>query len=120
MSYHVKDISPLVDMPLTHLSLSGSKVRNLSALQGKPLEFLDLLGTPVEDVSALEGMPLKVIKLHPQKIRKGLDVLRAMPSLEQFQTARNKEPISREDFWKLVDDGTFVPDSRRGTAQNKK
>lgn len=117
VSYHVKDISPLVDMPLTHLSLSGSKVRNLSALQGKPLEFLDLLGTPVEDVSALEGMPLKVIKLHPQKIRKGLDVLRAMPSLEQFQTARNIEPISREDFWKLVDDGTFVPDSRRGTAQ---
>jgi serine/threonine protein kinase len=95
------DLSPLVGMQVTDLTLSGmaSTVTDLSqlqglrlekltcrdlrtlvdiaALQGTPLKHLDLSGTAVADVAPLQGMPLEVLVL-PKQI-KDLAVLQGMP-----------------------------------------
>jgi serine/threonine protein kinase/Leucine-rich repeat (LRR) protein len=95
------DLSPLVGMQVTDLTLSGmgytitdltllKELRlekltcrdlrtlvDLAPLKGMPLKHLDLLGTAVADVAPLRGMPLEVLVL-PKQI-KDLAVLQGMP-----------------------------------------
>ena len=107
VSEQVGNIAPLASLPLTRLSLAGSKVKNLSALADMEIEFLDVLDTKVEDLGPLKNLPLKVLKVNPKKISSGLAALREIDSLAQFQVAADAELIPAADFWQLVDDGAF-------------
>ena len=59
----VNDISALKGLPLTELSLFGTKVSDISALKGMPLTHLTLTFSQIMDIGALKGMKLTQLNL---------------------------------------------------------
>jgi serine/threonine protein kinase/Leucine-rich repeat (LRR) protein len=125
----VSDLSPLEGMPLTELTVAGTKVSDLSPLRGMPLAHLNFQSSPVTDLSPVRGMRLSVLNcggsnvsdlspiagmplvtlltVEPQKITKGIEVLRQMSSLQTIGTDGNNQWPAAE-FWKKYDAGEFV------------
>lgn len=100
---NLADISPLQDLPISHLVLHGTGVEDLSALAGMqlrslslyesvavhdltplaglPLQSLDLSGTMVSDLTPLAGMPLTKLFLDGAPVL-SLAALNGMPLAE--------------------------------------
>lgn len=117
---NVKDISSLAGMHLNTLWLTESKVEEISVLKGMSLVSLDLEKTTVADLSPLAGngslqrlniansgvtdlTPLKELRLQrlifsPEKITKGLDVIRSMSSLRKIGPSFD-EVVEPAQFW---------------------
>jgi tetratricopeptide (TPR) repeat protein len=124
----VEDLTPLRGLPLTTLGLSHTPVRDLSPLQGMklrqlifhhcgyiqdlttlrgmPLTTLDFYDCPVQDLAPLEGMKLEHIGLTPRTIKKGMDILRQMKSLQTIRIS-NDQMFPAADFRKKYDAGEF-------------
>lgn len=105
----VTDITAIGEMPLNTLWLTDTQVRDLRPLRGMRLESLDIHGTPVTDLSPLRGMlslkrleiaesrvtdlsPLAGLRLErliftPERIEKGLETVRSMPTLQAIGTS---------------------------------
>jgi formylglycine-generating enzyme required for sulfatase activity/serine/threonine protein kinase len=103
----VRDMSPVKGMPLERLFLVDAPVADLSPLEGARLELLDLHQTPVTDLTPLANMPLETLILDPRRIRKGIEVIRAMRTLEHIGTNWNEKDQPATDFWKKYDAGAF-------------
>jgi eukaryotic-like serine/threonine-protein kinase len=56
------DLSPLQDIPMEWMDISGSAVTDISPLRGKPLRVLRLGYTKVSDLSPLAGLPLRELE----------------------------------------------------------
>lgn len=101
----ISDISPLGKLPLKSLFISFASITNLEPLRGMSLESLTITHTPLADISPLAGMPLtnlvlsgthvtdltslsgmklKSLIFDPHTIKKGLNVIREMQSLEKI------------------------------------
>lgn len=116
----VKDISVVAGMPLNTLWLTDSKVEDISVLKGMKLESLDLEKTAVADLSPIAGnvnlqrlniaesnvtdlTPLKGLNINrlifsPEKITKGIEVIRSMPSLQKIGPTFD-EVVAPAQFW---------------------
>jgi tetratricopeptide (TPR) repeat protein len=94
----LKDLAPLADLPLKKLSLDNCKlITDITMLRGLPLEEISLEGcTGITDLTPLQGLKLTSIRLPPGN-PKGIDVLRAMPSLATI----NNLPAT--EFWERSD-----------------
>ena len=102
----VSDLTPLVGMPLNTLWLTGTPVADLSTVDGLSLESLDIeqtaisdltplagktslkrlniANTAVTDVTPLQRLPLERLIFTPENITTGLEILQAMPTLQQL------------------------------------
>lgn len=116
----VTDISSVQHMPLNTLWLTDTQVRDLRPLRGLRLESLDVHGTPVSDLSPLRGMlslkrleiaesqvtdlsPLAGLRLErliftPERIEKGIEIVRAMPTLQAIGTSFDTVKAA-DRFW---------------------
>lgn len=116
----VTDISAVRDMPLNTLWLTDTQVGDLQALEGMHLESLDVHGTPISDLTPLRGMlslrrldiaesqvtdltPLAGLRLErlvftPERIEKGIDVVREMPTLKAIGTSFESVEAAAQ-FW---------------------
>jgi internalin A len=101
----VSDISPLAGCPrLMSLTLHRTQVSDLSPLSDLGLKRLHIGETPVTDLTPLQGLALTRLIFTPSRIRKGLEVVRDMQSLEELGTTfENRMPP--EVFWHLYDTG---------------
>lgn len=111
----VTDFSPLKGMPLKHLSLFAAQATDLSFLRGMQLETLDLsvVGSgKVTDLGPLKGMQLKSLEFHAEMVTTGLDLVRAMKSLEKI----NGE--TPEEFWRGYDAEAPARESLRKAGIN--
>jgi serine/threonine protein kinase len=99
----IADLTPLAGMPLTKLIFAtGGPIADLTPLKGMPLTHLTISGrNRVEDLTPLEGMNLRQIGFSVRTVKKGVDVLRRMKSLEGI----NGMPPA--GFWKKYDAGEF-------------
>ncbi len=79
----VQDLSALATCPLRVLTVSNTPVRDLSPLAGRPLRVLDIAGTGVTDVTPLARTQLQRLFFTRERIRNGLDELRALRSLRE-------------------------------------
>jgi hypothetical protein len=93
----VADLSPLLGMPLNALTCGNTGVSDLSPLKGMPLTELKIGDTLVSDLGPLEGMKLSLLQFTPQKIIRGMDIVRQMKNLN----AINGQPAS--DFWRNLE-----------------
>jgi serine/threonine protein kinase/Leucine-rich repeat (LRR) protein len=103
---HVTSLAPLQGMPLVELVFNHAPVSDLSPVKGMPLETLILTASDVTDLSPLEGMSLNHFSFTPQRITKGIDVVRRMKSLKTIGTGGGGE-LSPDEFWKKYDAGEF-------------
>jgi len=128
----VSDLSPLRGMRLHTLSLAGTKVRDLSPLEGMPLKFLLFRWTKVSDLTPLRGMPLEVLAMHragvtdlsplegmslrvltfsPSRVKKGLEIVRSMKSIERVACWSSRisggRSVRAAEFWKRYDAGAL-------------
>ena len=105
----VADIAPLAGTPIVSLTLKGTKVSDISPVTRMPrLERLHIAETPVVDLSPLAGLRLTRLVLSPQRIRKGMDAVRAMPTLREIGTEFGEGPntlMHPNQFWQLYDQG---------------
>ncbi len=102
----VSDLSPLRGMPLVRLSCDSSRVSDLSPLRGMPLTYLNCDSTPVTDLSPLAGMKLESLAFTPANITKGIEAIRAMPTLKQIGLNWQKY-LPASAFWQKYDAGEF-------------
>ena len=98
----VEDISPLKDIPLESLTLEGTRVRDLRSLNGSRLLRLNIANTPLTDLTPLKGMSLTRLVFDVARIKKGLDVVRAMSSLNQLGVDL-KTVMAPAVFWQKYD-----------------
>jgi len=74
---NVTDLGPLEGMPLSELTIAGTKVQHLSPLHGAPLRYLDG-ADGITDLTPLKGMPLDILYLDNAKVH-DLSALRGAP-----------------------------------------
>lgn len=79
----IKDISPLEYNALKGLDISNTDVDSLISVERMPLVFLDIRMTRVRDLEPIENLPIESLRLSPQRILRGLDVVKRMPQLKQ-------------------------------------
>ncbi len=101
----VADISPLRRVPLVSLTLQDTQVSDLSPLEGHPLQRLHIGGSEVTDLTPIGSLQLTRLIFTPGKIKKGLDAVRKMTSLQEMGTrfddaADDKMPPAT--FWELI------------------
>lgn len=129
MSLPIKDLQPFSGMPLETLWIPQTQVQDLTPIREmKTLVSLDIQGTPVtslepiqslsglrrlniadsavEDLTPLKDLNLERLTLTPQKIRKGMEVIRGMTSLVEIQPSL-ETPMTAADFWKRYDLGVW-------------
>ncbi len=114
--HNVKNIKPLEDMPLKHLSLEGMPIsdKDISVLEGKALEYLSLKNTSVKDIDVLQGMPLEHLNISGTQVI-DFSVLKGMPLTELYI---EKLPIldirllRGSELTSLYMSGTYVNDIR--------
>lgn len=115
-----ENIQVLAELPLKRLWLQATQVSDLSPLAGKRLESFDVQDTPVSDLAVLQGMtslvrlniagsqvtdltPLAGLRLErllftPERIEKGMEIAREMPSLKELGTSfETMQPP--DQFW---------------------
>ena len=84
-------------------------MRTLAPLKGMPLEFIDITECAnLTDISALKGMPLKTLIFDPARAAKGIEVIRAMKSLEHIGATWEQRAQPAAEFWKRYDAGGFA------------
>lgn len=107
----VSDLSPLEGKQLVSLDIEDSHVTDLGPLASIPtLQRLDIAGTDVTDLTPLKGLALTRLIFSPEKITKGIEVVREMPSLREIDTqfeGQQPQPMSASEFWERYDAGTF-------------
>ena len=107
----VFDLAPLRNMPLTKLVCDGTKIKDLSPLEGMPLTTLLIANTPVSDLTPLAGMKLANIWFSPEKIARGIDVLRRMETLKTIGNPFDPNAFPAQEFWTKYDAGDFASPS---------
>jgi Leucine-rich repeat (LRR) protein len=96
----VSDISALAGTPLVSITLEGTDVSDLTPLaECKSLKRLHIGNTPVADLSPLKGLELQRLIFNPANITKGMDVARAMSTLQEIGTTLNGR-MSPAEFWR--------------------
>jgi Leucine-rich repeat (LRR) protein len=101
----VSDISPLAGCHrLMSLTLHRTEVSDLGPLSDLGLKRLHIAETPVTDLTPLKGLALDRLIFTPSRIRKGLEIVREMQSLQELGTTfENRMPP--DVFWHLYDTG---------------
>jgi hypothetical protein len=110
----ISDLAPLKGMKLLQLVLDDDPITDLSPLSGMPLWKLDIRRTKVTDLGPLAGMQLQELAFSPEKVTKGIDVVRNMKSITAFPMPEHPDDprigfgcsakvMSAEAFWKLYE-----------------
>ena len=92
-STSITDVSPLRHLPLIHLSLCRTQVKTLTPLACSPLRRLDIRSTRVTTLLSCRRMPLEELSFFANRIRRGLDAIRIIGTLERI----NRRTAA--DFW---------------------
>jgi hypothetical protein len=99
----VTNILSIAACPLVSLTLEGTSVSDLSPLAGhRTLERLHIGGTQVADLSPVSGTKLKRLIFTPARISNGLEIVRAMASMEELGTTFDGR-MPPEQFWAIYD-----------------
>jgi len=102
----ITDLSPLKGLPIRSLDCRSNPITDLSPLQGMPLRFLDIRSTKVTDLTPLAGSGMERLRFSPQAIKKGMDTVRGMKTLQTIAVDEGK-PMPAAEFWKKYDAGGF-------------
>jgi len=108
--HEIQDLSGLEKIPLVFLDLDNcAKLRDLAPLKGMPLEMLYMRNCPqIHDLTPLAGMTkLREIRFNVKYITKGLDSLRALPSLLTVGIDDTLSTITAAEFRQRYDKGEF-------------
>lgn len=100
------DLKPLADQSLISLDLQGTQVDDLSILQDmNSLQRLNIAKTNVSDLRPLAGLKLTRLIFSSEKIKEGLDVVRAMKSLRELDVSfeGNSPAMTPSEFWERFD-----------------
>jgi Leucine-rich repeat (LRR) protein len=102
------DLSLLQGESLVSLDVQGCVVSDLSPIREiRHLERLNIANTGITDLTPLAGLPLVRLIFSPDKVTKGLDVVRQMPTLRQLDTSFEGNTPARtpSEFWEEFDSG---------------
>jgi hypothetical protein len=108
----LRDLSPFVGLPLTHLDLKGTSVSDISPLKNMPLQNLSLNATKVTDLSPLKGMRLTKLSLKLSKVS-DLSFLKGMPLISldlAYSPASDLSPLNGMPLTWLACNSTKVTD----------
>jgi serine/threonine protein kinase len=104
----IQDLSPLKSLGLISLRMDRTNITDLSPLKGIPLRFIDMTQTPVADLSPLDGIRLEGFYWTPEKVTKGVEILRKMETMKKISTSDVNHPaLDPATFWKKYDAGEF-------------
>lgn len=110
----LEDCSPLASNPVVSVTLAGTKVSDISCFKGHPtLQRLHIAETEVTDLTPLQWMGgLTRLIFTPNRIKKGIEYARQMPSIREIGTAFGTpedegKMFPPNQFWQMYDEGKF-------------
>jgi len=89
----LRDLSPVLGLPVRRLDLAATRVESLAALNGMPLDFLSLHATGITDLAPLSQFRLTGLHLNKTQVR-DLSPLKGMPLNELFLSETPVKNIS--------------------------
>jgi serine/threonine protein kinase len=101
------DYSFLRGLQLQQLILNYSNIGDLSPLTEMPLQVLYLQDAEVVDLTPLAKCPLETLFFSPEKIVRGMDVLRKMPTLKIIGKDTTEKNQTAAEFWARYDRGEY-------------
>jgi len=100
----VTDLAPLKKVPLVSLTLENTPVEDISPLAGTSLQRLHIGGTKVKDLTPVGQMGLSRLIFTPERIEKGIDVVRKSESIGEIGNDFEHR-LTPDEFWILYDEG---------------
>jgi hypothetical protein len=96
-------------MPLIRLDCHETKVSDLRPIAGAPLKELMIHDAKITDLTPLAGMRLTTLTFTPSDIKKGIEVVREMKTIEWLgiKSHYNSKKYKPVEFWNRYDDGEF-------------
>ena len=116
----IKDLSPLADCKLTSVTLHMTPVSDLRPLAATGLKRLHIGETQVEDLTPIAGLPLTRLVFTPPLIKKGIEDIRKVPTLQEIGTRFDdggKDLMPPARFWPMYDE--FVKSRDQGAPDPK-
>jgi internalin A len=104
----VTDLSPLKKVPLVSLTVENTPVADISPLAGTALQRLHIGGTKVTDLTPVGQMQLNRLIFTPNRIERGLDVVRNSKSIREMGVEFDQR-MPPDEFWRLFDEGQLNP-----------
>jgi hypothetical protein len=104
----VTDLAPLKKVPLVSLTLENTPVEDISPLAGTSLQRLHIGGTKVKDLTPVGQMGLSRLIFTPERIEKGIDVVRKCESIGEIGSDFEHR-LTPDEFWTLYDEGKLKP-----------
>ena len=109
LSHNFQSFEAFQHYPLSHLDISETRITSLDGVQGMQLQSLFMIDTPIADVSALEDVPLERLRFNPGAIRRGMEILRNMPTLTRIADSISGDYLPAKVFWGRYDRGFYNP-----------
>ncbi|WP_437224044.1 leucine-rich repeat domain-containing protein [Planctomicrobium sp. SH661] len=100
------DLTVISEIPLKSLDVQKTAVTDLSPISKMTsLERLNIADTEVTDLTPLQGLALTRLVFTPEKITRGMDVIRNMKSLRQLDTSFDgaQTLATPSEFWERFD-----------------
>jgi len=94
---NLTSLTSLEGTKLEVLSIKCPKLTDLSPLRDLPLHDLDIRGSGVTDLGPLKGMPLESFRFDPDRITRGLDVLKGIKTLKLINGDKLNEFNQQQD-----------------------
>ena len=97
----VSKIEPIAGCPLVSLTLHRTGVKNIGPVAKIPtLQRIHIGETPIIDLTPIEGMKLQRLIFTPDRITRGIDIVKKMYSLQEIGTTfENRMPPGQ--FWAI-------------------
>lgn len=96
----VRDLTPLVGMPLKYLNCSANPIASLKPISEMPLEELDCSYTGIASLEPLRNIGLKTLSLHGCSRLFNIEALSSLKSLERLSLPRH---LKNEQILPLAD-----------------
>lgn len=106
-STQVSDLTPLAASNLESLDIEDTPVESLLPIAGMlSLKRLNMAKCAVTDLRPLKGLALTRLVFTPSRITHGIDLVRAMDSLEEIGPSFEQR-LRPDEYWRLYDAGEF-------------
>ncbi|MCM8531173.1 MAG: serine/threonine protein kinase [Lentisphaeraceae bacterium] len=91
-SWPIKNIKPLIYLPIRAIHLNDTSVQDIRILKTMPLETANLSFTPIKNIDSLKDSPIKVLSIRGSRVFH-MNQLKYLGKLEQLEIDENPSTV---------------------------
>ena len=91
-SFNIKNIKPLVGLPITNIEIKDTSIHDIKILQTLPLESADLSYAPIKEIKSLRHSNIRHLNIRGTRINQ-LHHLKTMNKLQRIEVDQDTSTI---------------------------